>query len=37
MGTNTCIAYNFIFFMGVNYVDEGIANSLLLPTGDLTT
>jgi hypothetical protein len=36
MGINTCIAYNFISFMVLITLDEGIANSLFLPMGDLT-
>jgi hypothetical protein len=40
MGTNTNIAYNFISFVGIDYIImlyEGIAKTLLLLVGDLTT
>jgi hypothetical protein len=40
MGMNTSVAYNFISFMGINYIimlNEGIAKTPLLPMGDMTT
>jgi hypothetical protein len=39
IGINTSITYNFISFIGINYIimfEEGVAKTLLLLVGDLT-